>query len=243
MSDLIKTTDVFILCGGLGKRLKSVTKNNPKPMVKIGNKPFLDIIIDYLAGFGFKSFILGIGYRAEVFKKHYENFRSKDLEIKFCEEKSPLGTGGAVKKARSLIKSDSFLVLNGDSFCEFNPLFFLKFHEKKQAIVSILLREVASGADYGKVKLDKENRIIDFNEKDNQAKNCLINAGVYSFNKKVFMLMPRSKSFSLELDFFPRLSEKNCFGYTSSGFFIDIGTPERYFKANKYFVKNKYGRI
>jgi len=238
MSKLIKNTDVYILCGGFGKRLKSVTKNKPKPMVKIGDKPFLDIIIEYLSGFGFKHFILGIGYRAEVFKKYYKNFKSKDLNIEFCEEKIPLGTGGAVKKARSLIKSNPFLVLNGDSFCEFEPLDFLRFHKNKKAIVSILLRKVRRGADYGKVKLNKKSLITDFNEKDSQAKNCLVNAGVYLFDKRALGLMPRQKAFSLERDFFPKLTEKKCFAYTKSGFFIDIGTPERYLKASKYFLKN-----
>lgn len=238
MSELIKNTDVYILCGGLGKRLKSITKNNPKPMVKIGEKPFLDIIIDYLSGFGFRHFILGIGCRAEVFKKYYKNFKLKDLNIDFCEEKTPLGTGGAVKKAKSLIKSNPFLVLNGDSFCEFNPLDFLKFHQDKKAVVSMLLRKVPSGADYGRVNLDKAGRVIDFNEKDSQASNCLINAGIYVFDKKVFDSMPQNKLFSLELDFFPKLTRGKCFGYTKSGFFIDIGTPERYLKANKYFLKN-----
>ena len=122
MSELIKSTDVYILCGGMGKRLRSVIKNNPKPMVGIGEKPFLDIIIDYMADFGFRRFILGLGYKAEVFKRYYKNFKPKDLEIEFCEEKTPLGTGGAVKKAKKLIISRSFLVLNGDSFCKFEPL-------------------------------------------------------------------------------------------------------------------------
>jgi len=238
MLEIMKNTDVYILCGGLGKRLKSITKNNPKPMVKIGEKPFLDIIINYLYGFGFRHFILGIGYRAEVFKKYYKNFKLKDLNIEFCEEKIPLGTGGAVKKARKLIKSSSFLVLNGDSFCEFNSRDFLKFHQNKKSVVSILLRKVPNGADYGRVKLDKTGRVIDFNEKVSLSKNCLINAGVYAFEKKVFDLMPQNKSFSLESDFFPKLAGEKCFGYKKSGFFIDIGTPDRYLEANKHFLKN-----
>jgi len=239
---MIKDIDVFILCGGLGKRLKSVTKNNPKPMIKIGEQPFLDIIIDYVAGFGFRRFILGIGYRAEIFKRYYKNFKSRDLNIEFCEEKTPLGTGGAVKNVKSLIKSNLFLVLNGDSFCKLKLLDFLKFHKNKKAIVSMLLRKVSNGVDYGKVKLDKTSRIIDFNEKDNQAKNCLINAGIYVFDRTAFDLMPQQKAFSLERDFFPKLIGKNCFGYKKSGFFIDIGTPERYLKANKYFLKNTNGK-
>ena len=154
-------------------------------------------------------------------------------------ERNPLGTGGAVKKARSLIKTNSFLVLNGDSFCKFDPLDFLKFHKRKKAVVSILLRKVLSGADYGRVKLDKAGRVIDFNEKDIQAKNCLINAGAYIFDRRAFALMPRKRIFSIEHDFFPALRGKRCFGYAGQGFFIDIGTPERYLKAKKYFKKGR----
>ena len=193
-----------------------------------------------MVGFGFRRFILGLGYQAEVFKKYYRDFKSKDLEFEFCEEKTPLGTGGAVKKAKKLIRSRSFLVLNGDSFCRFEPLDFLRFHKMKKAVVSILLRKVSSGADYGMVKLDKTSRIIDFNEKNSQSQSrkCFINAGIYVFDKKAFGLMPRQEAFSLERDFFPKLSGTNCFGYTRSGFFIDIGTPERYLVAKKYFLKN-----
>jgi NDP-sugar pyrophosphorylase family protein len=237
MPELIKNTDVYILCGGVGKRLKSITKNNPKPMVKIGDKSFLDIIIDHMADFGFRRFILGLGYKAVVFKKYYRNFKSRDIEIKFCEEKMPLGTGGAIKKAKSLIESNPFLILNGDSFCEFNPLSFLKFHQRKKAAVSMLLRKVSNGADYGKVKLGKSGRITDFNEKDSQARDCFVNAGIYAFNKNIFDLMPQKRVFSLETDFFPEFVGRNLFGYTKSGFFIDIGTPERYFEASKYFLK------
>ena len=106
----------------------------------------------------------------------------------------------------------------------------------------MLLRKVPSGADYGMVRLDRTGRIVDFNEKDGCAKNCLINAGVYIFDKKVFHIMPRRKEFSIERDFFPKLSGKNCFGNTKSGFFIDIGTPERYLAANKYFKNSMLGK-
>lgn len=235
MQELIKNTDVYILCGGLGSRLKSVSKNKPKPMVEIGGKPFLDIIIDYMAGFGFRRFILGLGYKAGIFKKYYRDYKRKDLKIEFCEEKKPLGTGGAVKKAKNLIRSRCFLVLNGDSFCRFEPLDLLNFHKKKKAVVSILLRKVLNGVDYGMVELDKKNRVVDFSEKDNLSKDCFINSGVYIFDKKVFTLMPKWTIFSLEHDFFPSIAKRSFYGYIGSKYFIDIGIPERYIKANKFF--------
>lgn len=206
-------------------------------MVKIGKKPFLDIILEYLSNFGFRRFILGIGYKAEFFKKYYSENNPKGLDISFSEELNPLGTGGAVKKAKRLIKSKTFLVLNGDSFCEFDPVDFLKFHKRKKALVSMLLRKVENGADYGEVQFDKNARITGFKEKDIGSRNCFINAGLYIIDKTAFEMMPRKQEFSIEKDFFPALAGKKFFGYIKSGFFIDIGTPERYLKANEYFIK------
>lgn len=235
MQDLAKI-DVYILCGGLGKRLRSVSKQCPKPMIKIGDKPFLDILLDYMTRKGFKRFILGIGYRADFFKRYYTNYKNKNISITFCTEKFPLGTGGAVKKAEKTIKSNLFMVLNGDSFCEFNPIDFLKFHRAKNAVLSMLLRKIDNASDYGCVKINKQEKITSFDEKNSRNTNCFINAGIYIFNKSILALMPGEKTFSLERDFFPSIIGKNCFGYKKSGFFIDIGTPERYYKAKKHLI-------
>jgi NDP-sugar pyrophosphorylase family protein len=234
----LKNIDVFILCGGLGKRLREVSDNMPKPMAQVGGRPFLDIIIDYMANFGFRRFILGLGYKADMIKAYYRKRKKSKLEILFSCEKVPLDTGGAVKNAKRLISSNLFLVLNGDSFCKFNPLGFLEFHKQKKSLISILLRKTTKAKDYGEVKVDRFWRILNFNEKNAKAKKCLINAGVYLFDKKIFNLMPRLSKFSLEFEFFPRMAKKKIFGYPYSGFFIDIGTPERYSQAIKYFLKN-----
>ncbi|MFH1440819.1 MAG: nucleotidyltransferase family protein [Candidatus Omnitrophota bacterium] len=240
MSNPFKDIDVFILCGGLGKRLRKLNLNAPKPMAKIGGRPFLDMIIDYMADFGFRRFILGLGYKGEDIKKYYSTKPGQSLKIIFSQEKSPLGTGGAVKKAKKMIKSRHFLVLNGDSFYQFNPLDFLSFHKRKKSLVTILLKRLCGDAkDYGTVKIDKLSNIISFQEKNEKAKNGLINSGVYLFNNKVFDLMPRKRSFSLEHELFPELYGRGLFGYVGSGYFIDIGTPERFFKARKHFLKNK----
>lgn len=228
---MIKDIDVFILAGGLGKRLRAISRNKPKPMVEIGDKPFLDLILDYMADFGFRRFILGTGYKADVIKKYYTHNKKPGLNIIFSRERSPLDTGGAVKNARSKIKSRYFFVLNGDSFCKFSPLDLINFHNKNKAIVSILLGHVSDGREYGEVKIDRSLRIQSFNEKRAKAKKCLVNAGVYIFDRQIFSLMPHGKKFSLERDLFPSLVGGRIFGYPKSGFLIDIGTPERYIKA------------
>ncbi|MFH1248102.1 MAG: sugar phosphate nucleotidyltransferase, partial [Candidatus Omnitrophota bacterium] len=196
MPKTLEGIDVLILCGGMGKRLKKVSGLLPKPMVEIGGRPFLDIIIDYMAGFGFKRFILGTGYRADIIEDYYSKKPKKGLNILFCREKTPLDTGGAVKNARRLIKSKFFFVLNGDSFCKFDPIKFMSFYKKKKALVSILLRKEPKGSDYGEIKIDRNSRILSFNEKNRKVKKCLINAGVYIFDTKIFKLMPLGLKFS-----------------------------------------------
>ena len=234
MTNNLRNIDTFILCGGRGRRLREVSAGIPKPMVKINNRPFVDLIIAYLAGFGFCRFILGTGYKAKVIEDYYRKNRKPGLEIRFSYEFRPLDTGGAIKNAQKEIKSNPFMVLNGDSFAKFNPESFLNFHRKNKSIVSILLKKVFCGKEYGKIKLDKSARILSFSEKNIRAKNCLINGGVYLFDRNVFKLMPSASKFSLEKKFFPEMAGKGIFGYLSGGFFIDIGTPERFAKARRY---------
>jgi len=236
---MINNIDVFILCGGKGKRLKKVSGNIPKPMIHIGKRPFLTILIDYLRRLGFKRFILGIGYKADSIKNYYKKHKIPGVEIVFSRENQPLGTGGAVKKAKRLIKSKVFLVLNGDSFSEFDAKNFIKFYKEKKAQILILLRKVKNNQDYGSVTASKKLEIISFDEKPSCARNNFINGGIYLFNKSVFSKMPKDAKFSLERDFFPWMIGKGLYGYKQDGFFIDIGTPQRYFAAKKYLCKVK----
>ncbi len=234
---MIKDIDVLVLCGGEGKRLRKISGKAPKPMVRIGRKVFLDIIIDYLRKSGFKRIILGIGYQAQFIKKYYCEHKIQGIEIVFSEEKTPLGTGGAVKKAKRLIKSESFLVLNGDTFSKFNADKFIKAYKQNKAKLLLLLRKAKSSQDYGAISIDKQSRITSFNEKPESGAGNFVNGGVYLFSQKAFPEMPKQTKFSLEYDFFPKMIGKGLYGYKESGFFIDIGTPERYSRAEKYFLK------
>lgn len=235
---MIKDIDVLILCGGEGKRLKKITGNIPKPMMSIGRKPFLDILIAYLQKLGFKKFILGIGYKGNFIKKYYQEHKIPGVEIIFSQEDRPLGTGGAVKKAKRLIKSKIFLVLNGDSFSKFRTESFIKFYKEKRARILVLLRKVKDSKDFGGIFLDRNSRITCFSEKNTTRRSDFINGGVYLFSKNIFSMMPKKAEFSLEYDFFPDMVSKGLYGYKQGGFFVDIGTPERYFVAKKYFSKN-----
>lgn len=232
-----KDIDIFILCGGKGRRLRKVSGGLPKPLVKMGDRPFLDILIAYLRRYGFKRFILGTGYRADFIKKYYKARKIPGAEIVFSRESRPLGTGGALKKSKHYIKSGVFFVLNGDSFSEFSPAGLIKFYKKRNAQAVILLKKVRNTKGYGPVTVDRRSMIRSFGKGGQGAPGNLINGGVYLFDKRIFSLLPKKASFSLEDDFFPKMSGKGFYGYKAPGFFIDIGTPRRYFEAQKIFLK------
>lgn len=225
----LKDIYVIILCGGLGKRLRPAVSDRPKVLAEIKDKTFLDILLDNLRGYGFKNIILCVGYLKEQIKDHF-NY-DKDFNIIFSEEYESLGTGGALKNAGSLIKSDPFIVLNGDSICDLNFKDFLDYHVNKRALMSMVLTRLQNTGDYGNVVIDGSNRIISFEEKIDTKVECLINAGVYMMQKEVFSYMPEEEKFSLEYDLFPKLVNYKCYGFITENELIDIGTPERYKKA------------
>lgn len=222
-------TDVVILCGGLGTRLRPVVSDHPKILAKIKEKAFLDILIDNLTEQGFTSIILCVGYLKEQIKNHFNS--DSDYSITFSEEEQPLGTGGAIKKAKPLIKSNPFFVMNGDSICNINFREFFKFHINKKGILSIVLARTEKVQDFGSVVLDSSQRITSFKEKSACTNECLVNAGIYLMQKEVFPYMPSQNHFSLEYDFFPRLIKDKCYGFITESELTDIGTPERYEKA------------
>lgn len=234
MNNVIKTKDidVVVLCGGKGERLQPLVNDRPKPLAEINARPFLDILIDYVASFGFRRFILCIGYMGDVIKKYFQK-GDVSLTILFSEEKEPLGTAGAIKNAQPLIKSSPFLVMNGDSICQLDLNEFVNFHIKKKALFSMVLSNTQNADDCGKVVLDKSGRVTEFNEKiKSRSINNLVNTGIYLLDKSIFSEILGNKKCSMEYDVFPHLIDKRFYGFVSQDKFIDIGTPERFKQAN-----------
>lgn len=237
----LKEVDVLILCGGLGKRLRPCVNDRPKVLAEIGGRPFLEILISNLLRYGFKNIILSVGYMREEIKKYFGN--KKMGRLIFSEEEIPLGTGGAVKKAETLIKSSPFLVINGDSICKVDFGKFYDFHINKKAIMSMVLARSEASNDYGLITLDASNRITSFREKAVEVKDGLISAGIYLMQKDIFSYMPDKSCFSLECDFFPKIIKKDCYGFLSNNKLIDIGTPGRYKKAKQILERKQDNEI
>lgn len=232
MEILTKEIDVLFLCGGLGKRLRSVVSNKPKSMAEIGRSPFLDILFHYFAGFGFRRFILCTGYKADIIKKRYKMIK-RPYRILFSHEAKSLGTAGAIKNAQPLIKSNTFMVLNSDCFCPINLKKFLEFHFRKKAALSIVVTQNRKCRDFGLIHINHRGEITGFEEKKSVKGKHFVSAGTYLFQKEILSLIPRNINYSLEYSLFPSLIGSRFYGYSVKEGFIDIGTPERYEKAKK----------
>lgn len=232
--------DVLILCGGVGARLSPAVSDRPKPMAAISGRPFLDILIGHVSRYGFRRFILCTGYMKDKISAYYSQ-GYRDLEIVFSEEEKPLGTGGAVREAEPHIRSSSFVVMNGDSFCPLNMREFLAFHHKQEADISIALSRATDAGDYGIVECDSAGVVVSFLEKG-QRREGLVNAGVYVMQKNILTAIPAGACFSLEHDLFPSYVSRRFYGYVTDKSFIDIGTPERYAAACTMFTETEKGR-
>jgi NDP-sugar pyrophosphorylase family protein len=220
-----------LLVGGLGTRLQPLLPSTPKPLAPVGDVPFLELLVLQLQSQGIRRLVMCTGHRAEQIEEKFGDGRKWGVSIEYSREFQPLGTAGALKLAENFLKKTSdFLVLNGDSFLEFDFCEFLRLHRKHDAIATIAVHKVPDASRYGTVQVDPNDKVIAFCEKKNTGAPGLINGGVYLFNQKALQYLPDEPS-SLEKDVFPRLLEHGVYAAEQEGMFIDIGTPEDYVRA------------
>ena len=225
--------DVVILAGGLGKRLKPVTGGAQKVLARIGDRPFLEILIDYIASQGGTRFILCVGHGSEEVEAYFKN-KYIDREIIFSREETPLGTGGAIKQGSRHVKTGRFLAMNGDCFCVIDYLRLIAFHQKHKANATIAITKLPDVRDYGSIIINEKRQIIAFKEKSTLVRAGFINTGTYCLNRDVFNLTQTPQKFSIEYDFFPHLVGKRFYAFEVENRFIDIGTPDRYSWAQEH---------
>ena len=195
-------------------------------------RALLDILVEDLVAQGSRRIILCVGHMKEQIISHFSGRR--DADFLFSEETAPLGTGGAVKNAAEFIRSDPFLVMNGDSMCSVNLQALLEFHHARDADLTMVVVEDRTRGDAGAIRLGADYRIVSFHEKPvpGSAVSGHINAGVYLVRRAMLDSWPRKYPFSLENDVFPGVADGGrCFGFVAAGSVVDIGTPERYRRA------------
>jgi D-glycero-alpha-D-manno-heptose 1-phosphate guanylyltransferase len=226
--------EAIVLAGGLGTRLRGVINDVPKPMAPVGKYPFLSYLLDYLWKQDVKKVILSVGYKHEIIQNYYGNL-FKDMALIYSIEKELLGTGGAIKQSMELVESMYCFVLNGDSFFDVNLFQMNKTHLENNADITISLKKMYNFDRYGTVEVDN-GRIISFKEKKYH-ESGFINGGIYLINKKVFEQIPTEQKFSIEVDFFQKYSEiLKIIPFISNGYFIDIGVPDDYKRAQNELV-------
>jgi D-glycero-alpha-D-manno-heptose 1-phosphate guanylyltransferase len=228
--------EAIILAGGFGTRLQSVVNDVPKPMAPINNEPFLNYVFDYLKHYQIEHVVLSTGYLAEKIVEYYKT-EFKGIKISYAKEESPLGTGGGIRLAMTKCNTKDILVLNGDSFFDVDINTHYENHSSKQADCTLALRKVDNAARYGTIVLGSENVIETFREKNNIEQSGLINGGVYVLNRELYLnKTDEANAFSIEKDFYEtKIKEIHIFGFEYAGYFIDIGIPEDYKKAQDDF--------
>ena len=225
----------LILAGGLGTRLRSMVSDLPKPLAPVNGKPFLHYILHTLAAQGIERCVLSIGYKAaliqQTFGEHYAGLR-----LDYVVEQQPLGTGGALRLAAQQIDGDFFL-LNGDTLAELSLLDLAQTHHQRQADITLSLVAVDDLSRYGSVILDANARVTGFAEKQAHGGSGLINAGAYAIAQRALQQMPPpGEVFSLERFLEKHTADLAIFGTINTGYFIDIGIPEDYQRAQHEFT-------
>lgn len=225
-----------ILIGGLGARLRAFTRQTPKPLLPVLNKPFLRYQLEHLRAAGVRETVLCTSYRSEAFKREIAR-GGHGLKIRFVHEKTPLGTGGALKNAEPFLKGPGpVLVMNGDVLNMIDLRRYASFHKKNRSELSLAVTKVSDPTAYGLVKLDVGGQVLSFLEKPSadEVETNTINAGAYLINPGLLALIPSTRPSSLERDLFPKLirEERRVFGYHTTSYWIDIGTAERYLQVH-----------
>jgi len=229
----------IVLAGGLGTRLRSVISDLPKPMAPVNGKPFLHYIFLYLQKQGITDVVLSVGYKSEVIKEFFGD-KYVGINIRYAVENEPLGTGGGIRQAMSMIDSDAY-VLNGDTFFDVDLTDLYEFYTKRSSDIALALKRMHHFDRYGTVEIGNQDRVLQFQEKRYKAEG-LINGGVYVINKDLFKKVEEMEEtilpqrFSFEKDILEKhLVPLRYQGKEFSGYFIDIGIPEDYDRAQTDF--------
>jgi len=227
-------TYAMILCAGFGTRLSHLTKNSPKPMLKLGDKPILEHTIEHLKKHEIKDIVINLHYLADHITSYFGDGSSFGVHITYSYEENPLGTSGAVKKVQDILsKADNFLILYGDVVTNQNYTDLISHHKSKtDAIGTIIVHEREKSNSI--VEMNTDNKILKFLERPPESelkikKQNWVNSGLYCFNKEIFNLIPDGVS-DFPKDIFLKLVQAgNLYGFPLSGYRCAVDSQERYF--------------
>lgn len=224
-----------ILAGGLGTRLKPYTTVFPKPLMPIGESPILEIIIKQLKAKGFNEITLAVGHLSELIMAFFNNGSKYGIKIEYSKEEKKLGTAGGLGLLKNKLEDD-FLVMNGDVLTGLDFSKFLEFHKETGSIATIALNRRHVDIDFGVVELDENRTLIGYIEKPKI--DYLVSMGVYAFNESILDYIPSHEYLDIP-DLMKRLLSEGekVNGFIHDGYWLDIGRPDDYIKANEDIQK------
>jgi mannose-1-phosphate guanylyltransferase len=222
----------LILAGGAGTRLRPLTYSVAKPVLPLAGRPHIAYVIDWLRRHGVDDVVVSCGHLAEGMRETLAALEP-EVSIRYAEEPDPRGTAGAIRFADELL-GERFFVLNGDVLCDLDLGALIRLHERSDARATIGLYPVADPSAYGLVRRRADGEITEFLEKPDpeEIDTDEINAGAYLLERSVLELIPPDREVSIEREVFPRMVGGELYGVRLEGYWLDIGTPERFLQAN-----------
>jgi mannose-1-phosphate guanylyltransferase/phosphomannomutase len=231
-----------VMAGGEGTRLRPLTSNQPKPMVPVANKPCMEHIIELLKRHGIEDVVVTLAFLPKAIRDYFGDGSELGVNINYSVEQAPLGTAGSVKNAEENL-GERFLVISGDALTDFDLGAVIAEHERRQAMVSIVLKHVENPLEFGVVVVNDEGRIERFLEKPTwgQVFSDTVNTGIYVLEPEVFNYIPAGQSYDFSQELFPKLFElgKPLFGTIAEGYWQDIGSLGQYLTANRDVLDGK----
>lgn len=221
--------EVIILAGGLGTRLREAVPELPKCMAPVNGKPFIAYVIEHFQQQGINNFIFALGYKSEAFESLLSSLSTINYQLSI--EHEPLGTGGAIKLACNPASSENVFVTNGDTLYKADLSLLSAYHLEKKADCTLSLKPMHDFSRYGVVEISNDGKLESFKEKQFYTSGY-INGGLYALNKNRFLQEQLPDKFSFEKDYLEKLyTERKMYGNVQDEYFIDIGIPEDYAKA------------
>src|SRR5215207_6832728 len=232
----------LILAGGEGTRLRPLTTTVPKPVVPLVDRPFIAFMLDWLRTHGVEDIVISCGHMAAGVRNVLGDGAAFGVKLRYVEEPTPLGTGGALKFAEHLL-DDRFMMLNGDVLTDIDLSAQLAQHERTGAVATLALTPVDDPTNYGLVRTDGDGAVTEFVEKPSydQIDTRNISAGAYVLERAVLDLLTPDQPASIERDVFPQLVGSGLYGCVSDRYWLDIGTPERYLEATFDILEGTVG--
>jgi mannose-1-phosphate guanylyltransferase len=226
----------IVLVGGEGTRLRPLTDSTPKPALTLVDRPFLAYMIEWLAGHGVTEVVLACGFLPDVLRAALGGEEERaGVKIRYVAEPRPLGTAGAIRFAADALGGeleDRFLALNGDVLTDLDLSALLRAHRESGATATIGLHPVEDSSAFGLVHHGEGGEVLEFLEKTGERVPGEVNAGIYVLERSVLDPIPPGENVSIEREVFPRLVGEGLYGLVLDGYWMDIGTPERYLQAS-----------